>query len=1733
MTLDNSRDDLPFHATPGDVVATTSPHIDSSSPRYVFSHHPHWNVTPDSTPTVPSPLSQSTTTRQRTDDAPRSGIALEEWSTEVGRYGLSAAAAAKRQILFGDHTDRSTDDAGPSLAAPQLQKNKTRTPGKRILSEDSSYRDPPVRPPLKKARAGFPPPPRIDLSEFKTPALPPKLSITSPLFFSHKGRSVVVRPPGFSGSEAAETMLRSVKDPSAADVTTLKLARGTVSSASPARSSSTPGSGSWASIDATSYNRSPDALGGTPGLHFLHGVGILELLERDDRPTFVVDGANAANSAPGPFVILYANPALQASDCIRFVLPSDLLDEDAKNEFAVFKSWVKNPGGNQEGGLDVFLPSFYYAGLDWTCSIIRSRFRFVSANRSAASIARTSPEPQLERETSVDSRAQGHTPNPQPKTPSDIVIPDAPDYFTGVAGPTSDAPGSIGGSDGGDHLFLRRNSDFTSDLSSIPSEQPSFDWTRLPLTPDLPDHIQFARSRDWASTPLGPVEHWSADLRAMANMVMGSPHPAAMYWGPEYIAIYNEAYVPMAGQKHPQLMGQSYKVAWKEIWSEIEPIFLSAWHSGQATMKNDHRLILNRHGFDEETFFSWSIVPLVGDDGSVVGLYNPAFENTRRKVAERRMLTLRDVGEKTALARDVRSFWSQVQRGLELNEDDIPFALVYSVSDDSESDISSMHSGSLTNPPQLVLEASLGIPEGHPRLVSPLDLRTSTDGFAPYMRDSMSQAGVPIILSKDDGTLAGDLMDGFDFRGAATSCRSIVIFPIHPTTGGDSVVGFLVMGLNPQRPYDDDYQLFIHLLSRQLATSMASVVLFEEEIRRGQRAARLAALDRQELTKQLHLRTQEVEESELKFTRMAEFAPVAMFIANNEGLITYCNDMWWEITQRPRDNYFVDAWMDEVNDEDRPALEEAWQHLTKQKIAITIEFRFKRSREESGNVIDNWVLMSAYPENFADGSIKEIFGCMTNISQQKLAEQIQDQRRQEAVELKRQQENFIDITSHEMRNPLSAILQCADEISGLLGTYKSKKDFNLDVENLKVALEACREAANTITLCASHQKRIVDDILTLSKLDSQLLLVTPVDVQPVAVVQRVLKMFEGELNTSGIEMTFQVKNRYIDMGVDWVKLDPSRLLQVLINLMTNAIKFTNSRAERKIVVTLDSSKDIHERTDSHISFFPSDRPDKGEITDHPDWGTGEKINLHFSVRDTGRGLDEHEKKLLFQRFSQASPRTHVQYGGSGLGLFISRILTELQGGQIGVDSQKGVGSEFSFYVQSRKAEGPNDETLATAPPLTRAPGSSTTIENRQPPPISRVQAAKAQAVVKASIPPGKRAFDVLIVEDNLVNQKVLQRQLKNSGNNTQVANHGGEAIELLKKSRYWVGQELAGTDISVILMDLEMPVMDGMTCTRKIRELEQNGTIVGHIPIIAVTAYARPEQIEDAKAAGVALQLYSHYISKDQIVPTMSADLAFGPEGNQWVYNRDTKTYDLTRNGGSKRFTVSTAQGPPDTQITIDPRKTALIIVDMQNYFLDGKVRDHPTGLATVKPTLDLIHKCRKLDIQVIWLNWGLTDEDLATMPASVSRGFARSVIDPSHKPRRLGLGADLGNGLGRTLMAGEWSAAIYPPLAAAANSLDKHLPKNRMSGLWNEQTPLWRYLKQSGHQTLLFAGVNTDQCVLGTLTSAYNAGWDCVLVEDCCATTTQSGHHVSSFNVANSYGFVIDSQSFKSGKLE
>ncbi|KAH6853355.1 hypothetical protein B0I37DRAFT_4444 [Chaetomium sp. MPI-CAGE-AT-0009] len=1400
----------------------------------------------------------------------------------------SSRHAPASRSLTGEISERGLLLSGTRAPGVSTGPPPARPQGKRYSATDKSAARP-FGSPSKKPRLVAPG--NLSLPSPMDETISAQSAVASPLFFSNSPRRLLSRPASFPTPDVAASRMTGKE--AHGEVTTLRLPKGHVSVTSPIRSSGTPRSRS--STDISSLSRSPDGWPQPSVVQLLQGIGVVELLEQDERPTFIIDLDDPASFHPGPLHILYANVALRTTPHLLHLLQLNQVGSRHSPEFAGFKAWAVSLVGDKSGTSSAAARSAPYAGVPWTFSTLRGRFRIIRGYQTITFDTPASPSQTQVSESSSAAELLSSGPWPEERLASPR---ERSDYF-GTAGRTHprshSEPRSRAGSTA--DTVIRP---FDGLALSSPSLRTTFDWTSIPIDhPSLSAHHRFARSIDWASTPLGPIEFWPLELRIMSSMIMGSPHPAALYWGRDYVAIYNEAYISLAGQKHPRLMGSRYRDAWPEIWGQIQPVFDAAWDSGYATMKNDDTLFVSRHGFTEEAFFNWAVIPLVGGDGTVVAIYNPAFENTRRRVVERRMLTLRQIGIETAQARDVKSFWARLQKGLEYNELDAPFALIYSVGEDSESEVSSLNSGSIAHPPQIVLEGSIGTPDGHPCAVSSIDLRFSDEGFAPYLRESMAHPATPIVLSEADGTLPTALIQDLAWGGYGDPCRTIVVFPVQLTTAGDAVVGFVVLGTNPRRPYNEDYQLFVNLLAHQLATSLASVVLFEEEIRRGEKAARLAALDRQELSLQLHLRTQEAVESEYRFTRMAEFGPVGLFIADGNGDINYCNEMWYRISGLPRNASAFAAWMQSIRDEDRPGTELAWRRVVEDRSAVTHEFRFKGSRELiDGHLVDVWVLMSAYPEKDGNGGLKGIFGCITDISQQKWAESVQKQRRDEAVELKRQQENFIDITSHEMRNPLSAVLQCADEIASGLSRY-TQEDPSIRAPGAMSALvESCIEAASIISLCANHQKRIVDDILTLSKLDSNLLLVTPVDVQPVKVVQDVLKMFEAELSTNGIEGQMTVEKSYHDLAVDWVKLDPSRLRQVLINLMSNAIRFTQNQPTRSISISIGASTEVWE---DGLSYVPPRKPPTEDFTDEADWAGGEKINIHFAITDSGPGLDDNEKQILLQQFSQASPRTHVQYGGSGLGLYICRTLTELQGGQIAVQSQKGQGSTFAFYIRGRKSDHPPvhsplptptstptltftpTPTLTFTPKLTPKPMPMPNENIPLPAPLHSVPLEQIPSPARPATPtteaaqqplppspvmqPDPSRLDILVVEDNLVNQKVLKRQLEFAGSNTYVANHGGEALAELRRSRFWYKcptsteskpPDCGSTDyndncrnISVILMDLEMPVMDGISCTREIRRLEAEGTITQHIPIIAVTAYARPEQVENAKAAGV------------------------------------------------------------------------------------------------------------------------------------------------------------------------------------------------------------------------------------------------------------------------------------------
>lgn len=263
--------------------------------------------------------------------------------------------------------------------------------------------------------------------------------------------------------------------------------------------------------------------------------------------------------------------------------------------------------------------------------------------------------------------------------------------------------------------------------------------------------------------------------------------------------------------------------------------------------------------------------------------------------------------------------------------------------------------------------------------------------------------------------------------------------------------------------------------------------------------------------------------------------------------------------------------------------------------------------------------------------------------------------------------------------------------------------------------------------------------------------------------------------------------------------------------------------------------------------------------------------------------------------------------------------------------------------------------------------------------------------------------------------------------------------------------------------------------------------------------------------------------------PAAFEPVTFGGD-DQWIYWPDTKRFDLSRGSKDKLIIDADHVLHNHRGFVIDPKSTLLCVIDMQNFFIHPDCRHHAGGIAAVRPTLQVMERCRHEGIQIAYLNWGIDEHDLRVMPPAVQRGFCQKRAAQNGHGWHVGLGAELPNGQGKCLWKGSWNAQLYDPIREASQPEDLHFNKNRPSGMWSTEEPLHRYLRESGKKTILFAGVNTDQCVLGTITDSYSNGFDCILLSDCAGTMTEfRAKELCDYNVSQNYGFVTDSAAFLS----
>lgn len=604
--------------------------------------------------------------------------------------------------------------------------------------------------------------------------------------------------------------------------------------------------------------------------------------------------------------------------------------------------------------------------------------------------------------------------------------------------------------------------------------------------------------------------------------------------------------------------------------------------------------------------------------------------------------------------------------------------------------------------------------------------------------------------------------------------------------------------------------------------------------------------------------------------QLADILPNAVAVLNDRYELISVNRRFRELIPCQTAN-FSECWLNSVHRDDYDRVATEYRETANSKQSLRIEYH---TRDPDSM----WCVMTLDQLRKEDvpslkGDEEGLFICtIADITPEKKAELSQRRAAREALERKSQQERFIDMISHEIRNPLSAILHCTEDIQEAI--YNKEPD--------QISVTSITEAAETISLCINHQKKIVNDVLTFSKLDASMLSLSPRKVQPKRHLTNPLAIFRPELRKQRIQFEYKADTSYNACSIDWVMADLDRMGQVLINILSNAIKFTaQSESERFIRVSMGASIERPTSYPPNIVFFDSGETGlRKDATNTSEWGQGDVAYIMVAVKDSGIGITDLAQKRLFERFNQATPKTESIYGGSGLGLNVCRKLCHIHGGEIGVSSQEGHGSTFGFFFKVRRTSndqsdehgdfgvsgmdqlcfdiqtlgneihGVNQETeeprISSSPPEGNfseadpgAPEDERTQHTRN---IAReVSDDQIKRVSKGLHRHEKQVGDgqcVLLVEDNIINRRIISRKLDALGYKISEACNGQEALNANQSGRF-----------DCILMDQQMPIMDGNSATREIRNREKEKG--GHVPILGVTANVREGKREEMISAGM------------------------------------------------------------------------------------------------------------------------------------------------------------------------------------------------------------------------------------------------------------------------------------------
>ena len=747
------------------------------------------------------------------------------------------------------------------------------------------------------------------------------------------------------------------------------------------------------------------------------------------------------------------------------------------------------------------------------------------------------------------------------------------------------------------------------------------------------------RGHDWAATPLGPVSGWASSLKVALGLLLTSRFEMWLGWGHDIQFFYNDAYRPTLGGKHPRALGQPVRLIYPEIWDDIQGRLRQVYDQGESTWDRALLLLINRRGFLEETYHTFSYSPLRNDAGQVEGIFCAVSEETERVISERRLASLGTLAGKLTGAEGEGAVLRAAAEGLASDDRDLPFTVTYLFDANGVA-----HVAGMTN-----------VADGSELARRAFATRDALWDVASVWRDAKAF----------EVELAPDL----DYPKGAWQSPPVraAIVPI-ASQGSDRPLGALLVGLNPYRPGDPDYLSYLGLLAGQLSSSLAGARAYDAERRRVQTLAEavtlreaaaesLAQANRQ-LTSEVGLRTQERD----RMRRLFEQAPSFMaLLQGREHRFAFANAAYMQlIGHRDVVGLTVREALPEIDGQGFYELLDGVFDTAKPFVGTGLPVQLQRA--PAGPLEERFVSVVYQPILNADGAVEGIFVDGYDVTHQHRAEALlktlNETLEQRVTERTTELGDALAKLQHESheREAAQAALRQAQRMESLGQlTGGVAHDFNNLLQVISGNLQLLRREVAGNERAEMRVQSAIGGVTRGAKLASQLLAFgrrQPLEPK-VLDIGRFIKGMDDMLRRAlGEEIELET---VISGGLWNTLVDPGQIENAILNLGINARDAMAGGGK----LTIEAGNAMLDAEYARV---------------HDDVQPGQYVMV--GVTDTGTGIAPDLLERVFEPFFSTKPEGK----GTGLGLSMVYGFVKQSGGHVKIYSELGQGTTIKLYL---------------------------------------------------------------------------------------------------------------------------------------------------------------------------------------------------------------------------------------------------------------------------------------------------------------------------------------------------------------------------------------------------------------------------------------------------------------------